>query len=126
MPTPKHVLVSAVALLAPLALAACSPVAARMENPLNGAQASLTHGQGLVVLFSDPESKKDWVLIDPKLKAVTGGTRTVNGATGAMGTETFAFTGAAPGQDELAFAYRVDPRTPEPDEEIITVKVRVS
>jgi hypothetical protein len=97
----------------------------RLENPLNNAQANLAKGQGLIVLFSDPEAKKDWVLLDPKLTAVTGGARTVKGATGAMGSESFEFTAAAAGQDELTFAYRADPKTPEPNEEIITVKVKV-
>jgi hypothetical protein len=121
----KHVVVPSVALIALLDLAGCSPMPSRLENPLNGAQANLASGQGLVVLFSDPEAKKDWVLIDPKLTAVTGGARTVKEATGAMGSESFEFTAAAAGQDELAFAYRADPKTPEPGEEIITVKVKV-
>jgi hypothetical protein len=125
MPKRKPVPVPTVALLAALGLAACSPMPSRLENPLNNAQANLAKGQGLVVLFSDPEAKKDWVLLDPKLTAVTGGARTVKGATGAMGSESFEFTAANAGQDELAFAYRTDPKTPEPDEEVITVKVKV-
>jgi hypothetical protein len=125
MPKLSTALVPRAALIAALALAGCSPLPSRLENPLNGAQADLASGQGLVVLFSDPEARKDWVLIDPKLNAVTGGARTVKAATGAMGSESFEFTAAAAGQDELAFAYRADPKTPEPGEEIITVKVKV-
>lgn len=89
------------------AAAACAPIEVGMDNPLTGAQATLAEGQALTVRMSNVKPEDgEWRLVTNELNSLSFEGRDVRPpANGVRQLETFNFTGAAAGTEEVTLAY---------------------
>jgi hypothetical protein len=114
-------------LAAALALGACAPIATVVDTPQQAQLVRLSVDQPMQVRWANmtPEAGS-WVMEKGPASALRSLRRTVQPpANGAYQLEIFEFAGAAPGAEQLTFAYRrKDGAAPTADERI-TISVEV-